>query len=509
MNINQTPSSTQTQTITENQPLHQIGPDFTQFARQLNLAHQELDWFTVDNGRAEKKREALEQTQKQRRQKDQNDVLGNGAAIDAFQLRQQQQRAEIENTGLKAMLLDRKHQAQNRQQAIHQDIIHEKVTAPKIPPKTAAAPLKTTAADSEAGNRTRSDFDEALGLAKEDAAKPKSPTGIVPNDPTMERNEATGQRKAGSQALFEVTAVDSQMKNGGSATNGMPSVPADHKAAAVRNDPAATEIGSAKHENPGTVKPIITPGDTISTNGPGSLSGSGEKATVLKAAATNGIPTAPPDQKAAVGHNVPAATVTGSAKLETPGTIKPIITRGDAVSTSGSGALSGSGEKATMLKANAATAKSDKPTGNLGEIEQKVRYLLSSRKNELVMQLHPEHLGKLVIRLKKEGNRLTGHFRVDSIQAKEALEPQMAQLQRNLADQGIQVQNLRIHVNGDDPAASGQGFAFNDHGSTQHRESSSSASSHQSEPEEHRFQKSIEPAAPNQLSAESGINLYA
>ena len=93
------------------------------------------------------------------------------------------------------------------------------------------------------------------------------------------------------------------------------------------------------------------------------------------------------------------------------------------------------------------------------EIAGKVKLMISNDKSEITMKLTPEHLGKLEIKLKKDGAQISAQLKVESIAAKELLEEQLPQLQKDLENQGIQVKDFNIFVK---PENMGQSeFAFN------------------------------------------------
>lgn len=94
------------------------------------------------------------------------------------------------------------------------------------------------------------------------------------------------------------------------------------------------------------------------------------------------------------------------------------------------------------------------------EIVGKVRLMMNSKKNEMIMQLKPEHLGKMEFRLVKQGDQMTAHIAVGSHSARELLESQMAQLHKGFENQGIQLQNVNIDVK--ENLGNGTAFAFNE-----------------------------------------------
>ena len=62
------------------------------------------------------------------------------------------------------------------------------------------------------------------------------------------------------------------------------------------------------------------------------------------------------------------------------------------------------------------------------------------------MQLNPEHLGSLHIRLSSKQGNVTAQFVVQNEAVRAALEMQMIQLKENFAEQGIKVDAVEVTV---------------------------------------------------------------
>lgn len=156
----------------------------------------------------------------------------------------------------------------------------------------------------------------------------------------------------------------------------------------------------------------------------------------------------------------------------------------------------------TGVKVESSPAKAAAPV-NIKDIAGTVKIMISSKTNEMVLKLAPEHLGKLEIRLKKEGDKLTGRFKVESLEAKNAIHSQIHLLKEGLAEQGVQIETFTIIVNGeDDPGGS---FAFNQgnkHEAGQSGDSGTSRNESRSE-----IQSSENTAASFQKDP-SGLNIY-
>lgn len=170
---------------------------------------------------------------------------------------------------------------------------------------------------------------------------------------------------------------------------------------------------------------------------------------------------------------------------------------------SGLSSASPEGPKAeTEMKAPAAS-RPQTPV-NIKDVAGTVKIMISSRTNEMVMQLAPEHLGKLEIRLKKEGDRLLGRFRVDSREAKEAIDAQLPQLRESLAERGIHLAELTVFVRGD--GSSNQSFAFN-----QEREGESGLDRRSGDVNSgaHTISPASSTAAGRTSQMDTGLNIYA
>lgn len=66
--------------------------------------------------------------------------------------------------------------------------------------------------------------------------------------------------------------------------------------------------------------------------------------------------------------------------------------------------------------------------------------------SELDMQLHPENLGTLHVKLSSRDGLVTAHFTAQNDVVKQALESQMVQLQDNFKEQGVTVEAIEVTV---------------------------------------------------------------
>lgn len=89
---------------------------------------------------------------------------------------------------------------------------------------------------------------------------------------------------------------------------------------------------------------------------------------------------------------------------------------------------------------------------NMKEVINNVRILLNSGKNEVVIRLVPEQLGKLEIRLRKNAGKLTGEFKVENREARELLSSEFVHLKRSLEEQGITMDDFSFIIKGEENA---------------------------------------------------------
>lgn len=141
---------------------------------------------------------------------------------------------------------------------------------------------------------------------------------------------------------------------------------------------------------------------------------------------------------------------------------------------------------------------------DIKEVENKVRFMISNRKDELIMKLAPEHLGKLEIRLKKENDKIVGKFKVDNQEAKRILESQISQLQQGLEDQGVHVEEFIILLN--ENGNSSQSFSLNQGSSQQQKLSDKGLGSTLRSTRENRIEESSDRARP---FVDSGVSIFA
>lgn len=81
------------------------------------------------------------------------------------------------------------------------------------------------------------------------------------------------------------------------------------------------------------------------------------------------------------------------------------------------------------------------------QIIEEVRIMAKPGQTTMVLQLYPEHLGRVSLTLSSgEQGTISAHFVVQNEQAREMMEAQMAALKDSLAQQNIKVENIEVAV---------------------------------------------------------------
>jgi flagellar hook-length control protein FliK len=80
------------------------------------------------------------------------------------------------------------------------------------------------------------------------------------------------------------------------------------------------------------------------------------------------------------------------------------------------------------------------------QIVEKAKVSLNHGNGEMEVNLKPDHLGKLHLKVSIENQLVTAKFVAESQQVKEIIETNLNQLRRNLQDNGIQVDQLMVSV---------------------------------------------------------------
>ena len=174
------------------------------------------------------------------------------------------------------------------------------------------------------------------------------------------------------------------------------------------------------------------------------------------------------------------------------------------MSLSGMAETSAEGRRADSGQKTQAGSPRQPTTVNIKDVAGNVKIMISSKTNEMVMKLAPEHLGKLEIRLKKDGEKMIGRFKVENTLAKDAIELQLPQLKESLAEQGIHIEEFSVFVDGDD--ASNQSFAFQEGLNGEAGQEEQSGRSESDTASSLSVKESSDAAS---RSGASGLNIYA
>jgi flagellar hook-length control protein FliK len=96
----------------------------------------------------------------------------------------------------------------------------------------------------------------------------------------------------------------------------------------------------------------------------------------------------------------------------------------------------------------------------LKRVTQEAKLILDGEKNEFVMQLKPESLGKVTMRIVTEHGSVSARFTVESESARSGLEENLGQLKDALNAQGLHIQGCMVEVRqGREQASRSGGFA--------------------------------------------------
>ena len=90
--------------------------------------------------------------------------------------------------------------------------------------------------------------------------------------------------------------------------------------------------------------------------------------------------------------------------------------------------------------------QNNEPQNLLNQIVNKVEVLVQNNKSEFKMQLSPESLGNLLIKISVEKGIMTAKVFTENYQIKELLESNLNQLRINLGEKGINVSSLEVSV---------------------------------------------------------------
>ncbi|MEN6325078.1 MAG: flagellar hook-length control protein FliK [Syntrophomonas sp.] len=134
------------------------------------------------------------------------------------------------------------------------------------------------------------------------------------------------------------------------------------------------------------------------------------------------------------------------AKSETAASSKPSEGESIALLAGKSGLES---EKIQLLRSTPAPATTDllaEPEKVLEQIVKKAEMMVKLNSSEMKIQLQPEFLGKMTIKIAVEEGMLTAKFITDSHQVKHMLDSNLNTLRQSLEAQGIRVEKTEVNV---------------------------------------------------------------
>lgn len=86
----------------------------------------------------------------------------------------------------------------------------------------------------------------------------------------------------------------------------------------------------------------------------------------------------------------------------------------------------------------------------MNQIIKKIKFVTTDRFSELKIQLKPENLGKLLLKIALEKGEITAKFTAENNHIKEIIESNFSELKGSLQEKGINVQNLSVSVGNED-----------------------------------------------------------
>jgi flagellar hook-length control protein FliK len=178
-------------------------------------------------------------------------------------------------------------------------------------------------------------------------------------------------------------------------------------------------------------------------------------------------------QKAAEGSTTPVTKLDGAEGTEMTSQLASLLSEDDEA-----GLTVVDGEKPTVqgvsgdrlataetAKASAMAKEAPAPARAedvLPQVSKHLEALKSNQANAIKLQLYPEHLGKMEIKVVSHQGVLSAQLTADSHTVKAMLETQVAALQRSFAEMGIKVDKVEVTLSsanlGQDAYAQGQGM---------------------------------------------------
>jgi len=141
------------------------------------------------------------------------------------------------------------------------------------------------------------------------------------------------------------------------------------------------------------------------------------------------------------------------------------------------------------------------------ELGQDIKMMLNAQKTEMTLKLKPEHLGKVEIKLSKAGEQLNGKMKVDSVEAKAAMERALPELKENLLNMGIEVDQFTVEVN--DQGENSYADAQTGGGQSNQQGPQNASSNLEKQGLEPRAMAEQPKAAPGQSVSNDNLNIYA
>lgn len=178
-------------------------------------------------------------------------------------------------------------------------------------------------------------------------------------------------------------------------------------------------------------------------------------------------------QKAAEGSTTPVTLLDGADSTEMPSQLASLLSEDEEAALA---AVDGekpavtvvSGDRTATTEAAKATAMAKEAPAParaedvLPQVSKHLEALKSNQANAIKLQLYPEHLGKMEIKVVSHQGVLSAQLTADSHTVKAMLETQVAALQRSFAEMGIKVDKVEVTLSsanlGQDAYAQGQGM---------------------------------------------------
>ncbi len=153
-----------------------------------------------------------------------------------------------------------------------------------------------------------------------------------------------------------------------------------------------------------------------------------------------------------------------------------------------------------------ATADTSEPVNKddvFAQIVEKAKVSLNHGNGEMEVNLKPDHLGKLHLKVSVENQLVTAKFVAESQQVKEIIETNLNQLRRNLQDNGIQVDQLMVSVGQHNNDGAFQNASHNSGGFTGQQNNTHTGN------QEISFKSKEDPVQPRRSGVETAIDLIA